>query len=74
MKHFDLRRTPAHQIILVILVLWVTLAHSSATTSYTISLANPEQHLVEVQIVLPEGLAQRQLQFPVWNALYQVRD
>jgi predicted metalloprotease with PDZ domain len=74
MKHFDLRRTPAHQMILVILVLWVTLARSSATTHYTISLANPEQHLVEVQIVLPEGSAQRELQFPVWNALYQVRD
>jgi predicted metalloprotease with PDZ domain len=74
MKHFDLRRTPAHQIILVILVLWVTLASSSATTHYTIALANPEQHLVEVQIILPEGSAQRELQLPVWNALYQVRD
>jgi len=45
-----------------------------STTNYSISLANPEQHLVEVQILLPEGLAQRELQLPVWNALYQVRD
>jgi predicted metalloprotease with PDZ domain len=37
-------------------------------------LANPEQHLVEVRILLPEGAAQRELQLPVWNALYQVRD
>jgi predicted metalloprotease with PDZ domain len=43
-------------------------------TNYTISLANREQHLVEVQIFLPEGAAQRELQLPVWNALYQVRD
>jgi predicted metalloprotease with PDZ domain len=43
-------------------------------TNYVISLAAPEQHLVEVQVFLPEGAAQRELQLPVWNALYQVRD
>ena len=42
--------------------------------SYTVSLTSPEQHLVEVQIMLPAGSAQRELQLPVWNALYQVRD
>ena len=41
---------------------------------YTIVLASPEQHLVEVQIVLAAGAAQRELQLPVWNSLYQVRD
>src|SRR5208282_1170284 len=46
----------------------------SAVTNYVISLAAPEQHLVEVQVFLPEGSAQRELQLPVWNALYQVRD
>lgn len=45
-----------------------------AITSYTVSLANPEQHLIEVQITLPEGPAERELQLPVWNALYQIRD
>jgi predicted metalloprotease with PDZ domain len=49
-------------------------APAFAETNYTISLANPDQHLVEVQILLPEGVAQRELQLPVWNALYQVRD
>ena len=44
------------------------------TVSYNISLADPEQHLVEVQIVLPAGQAEHELQLPVWNALYQVRD
>ena len=49
-------------------------ASAAAATHYTISLASPEQHLVEVQIILPEGSAQRELQLPVWNALYQIRD
>ena len=42
--------------------------------SYTVSLASPEQHLVEVQIMLPPGTDNRELQLPVWNALYQIRD
>jgi predicted metalloprotease with PDZ domain len=53
---------------------YAALATSFAATNYTISLTNPEQHLVEVKIALPNGSAQRELQLPVWNALYQVRD
>ncbi|MGC2329246.1 MAG: hypothetical protein WA604_21210, partial [Candidatus Sulfotelmatobacter sp.] len=53
-------------------------AQSSAppvpVTYYAISLAAPDQHLVQVQVFLPAGAAQRELQLPVWNALYQVRD
>jgi predicted metalloprotease with PDZ domain len=45
-----------------------------AQLSYTVSLANPEQHLVEVRITLPPGSSDRELQLPVWNALYQIRD
>jgi predicted metalloprotease with PDZ domain len=74
MKHFDLRRAPRCEIISAILLLGLTLARCGAATEYTVSLANPEQHLVEVQIILPAGSAQRELQLPVWNALYQVRD
>ncbi|MGB0010566.1 MAG: PDZ domain-containing protein [Candidatus Sulfotelmatobacter sp.] len=61
---------PIHLILLVC----VASISASATTNYTVSLTNPEQHLVEVQITLPEGSAQRDLQLPVWNALYQVRE
>jgi predicted metalloprotease with PDZ domain len=43
-------------------------------THYTISLDSPEKHLVKVQITLSAGAAQRELQLPVWNALYQIRD
>jgi predicted metalloprotease with PDZ domain len=51
-----------------------SIAQSAASVAYTVSLSSPEQHLVEVQILLPEGAAQRELQLPVWNALYQIRD
>lgn len=47
---------------------------AAAETIYNITLVSPEQHLVEVRITLPPGLAERELQLPVWNALYQVRD
>jgi predicted metalloprotease with PDZ domain len=45
-----------------------------AAVTYTISLANAEQHLAHVQVILPAGHTTRELQFPVWNALYQIRD
>src|SRR5579859_878571 len=43
-------------------------------TAYTVICTAPEQHLAQVQVVLAPGQAQRELQLPVWNALYQVRD
>ena len=43
-------------------------------TFYTVSLAQSAAHLVHVNIVLPPGAAERDLQMPVWDALYQVRD
>ena len=67
-------RRPARQIAFLTLLCCLALELSHAATNYTISLANPEQHLLEVQIILPEGSARRELQLPVWNALYQVRD
>jgi predicted metalloprotease with PDZ domain len=45
-----------------------------AQVHYTIALADAEHHLVHVRIDLPPGAASRELQLPVWNALYQVRD
>jgi predicted metalloprotease with PDZ domain len=74
MKRFRLPGIFQRRIVSFTVFLCLGLARSSAATNYTISLANPEQHLVEVQILLAEGAAQRELQLPVWNALYQVRD
>src|SRR5579863_6660283 len=50
------------------------LSAQSASVAYTVFLSIPEQHLVQVQILLPPGPADRELQLPVWNALYQIRD
>src|SRR5580692_1183492 len=65
-------------LVVALCLAWTAAAQSfappAAVTNYAISLAEPEQHLVEVQVFLPEGSAQRDLQLPVWNALYQVRD
>ena len=49
-------------------------AQSPAPIGYTIILDSPEQHLIEVQMILPPGAPVRELQLPVWNALYQIRD
>jgi predicted metalloprotease with PDZ domain len=49
-------------------------AFAAVPVHYTISLANPEKHLVAVTIDIPPGAGERELQLPVWNALYQVRD
>jgi predicted metalloprotease with PDZ domain len=45
-----------------------------ADVRYEISLANPERHLIQVTMEIPPGASSRELQLPVWNALYQVRD
>jgi predicted metalloprotease with PDZ domain len=41
---------------------------------YKVSLARSPEHLLHIEVELPAGAAQRQVQLPVWNALYQVRD
>lgn len=43
-------------------------------TAYTVSLAQAASHLVHVKIDLLPGSPERDLQMPVWDALYQVRD
>lgn len=45
-----------------------------AAIRYTVSLAHPEKHLVHVTMDIPPGTPEHDLQLPVWNALYQVRD
>jgi predicted metalloprotease with PDZ domain len=47
---------------------------SPDSVRYVISLAGAPQHLVRVKLFLPSGASERDLQLPVWNALYQVRD
>ena len=49
-------------------------ASQHAPVRYIVSLANRPEHLVEVKIILGPGASERDVQLPVWNALYQVRD
>jgi predicted metalloprotease with PDZ domain len=46
----------------------------AAGVRYTVSFAGYQDHLLRVQIELAPGSPTRQVQLPVWNALYQVRD
>jgi predicted metalloprotease with PDZ domain len=49
-------------------------AQSQASISYTVSLVDAQNSLLRIRMTLPPGEAERQIQLPVWNALYQVRD
>jgi predicted metalloprotease with PDZ domain len=74
MKHSSHPLPLAYFAIRLILLVCAPLLPAFAATNYTVTLVSPEQHQVEVRIILPEGSAERELQLPVWNALYQVRD
>lgn len=41
---------------------------------YEIDLSDPDRHLVQVTMEVPAGKRIRELQMPVWDSLYQVRD
>ncbi len=46
----------------------------AAGVRYTVSLAGYVDHIVRVQMEIAGGQPSQQVQLPVWNALYQVRD
>lgn len=62
------------RLVIPLLVAFIAIPLCFAATDYTVTLANPEEHLIDVRITLPQGAARRELQLPVWNALYQIRD
>ena len=47
---------------------------SPPVVTYVVSLAKHSRHLVHVRMEIPGGKAAIEVQLPVWNALYQVRD
>jgi len=64
-----------HRLLLIAVLLLVSGAARAATpVDYTVKLADARRHVVHVRISLPAGAAERDLQMPAWNALYQVRD
>lgn len=63
----------------ILLCACASLAQQSSSASspyirYSVSLGQPASHLLNISIALPPGAPRRDLQLPVWNALYQVRD
>jgi predicted metalloprotease with PDZ domain len=60
--------------LLVFLTICCRCALAQTPVLYTISLVDPERHLVQVTMQIPPGHETHELQLPVWNALYQVRD
>jgi predicted metalloprotease with PDZ domain len=41
---------------------------------YEVDLRHPSEHLVLVRMTVPDSSSGLQIQFPAWNALYQIRD
>ena len=62
------------RVALFLLVFVSQLSLAQPPVRYIISLADPERHLVQVTLEIPPGRDIHELQLPVWNALYQVRD
>jgi predicted metalloprotease with PDZ domain len=60
--------------LLLALALIAACSQLHATVRYTVTLADPVRHLVQVAMEIPPGRNSHELQLPVWNALYQVRD
>jgi predicted metalloprotease with PDZ domain len=58
----------------LIAALLLSACRLSAAIRYTVSLANPEQHLFHVTIEVPEVQDEVKLQMAAWNALYEIRD
>lgn len=65
-----------HQVILSALLTLAAAASCAAspTVTYVVNLTDAETHLVGVTLTVPAARAGTVLQFPAWNALYQIRD
>lgn len=49
-------------------------AQPAGTIRFKVSIKDTSLHRVHVTVTLPSGAATRDLQLPVWNATYQIRD
>jgi predicted metalloprotease with PDZ domain len=63
---------------LVVFSLWTGTARANPRTpapvSYELDLRDPGSHRVSVTMTIPDAEPSTVLQFPAWNALYQIRD
>ena len=56
------------------LLIFLLPSPAHATIRYTVSLAQPDQHLFRVTMVVPDVRDSLTVSLPAWNALYQIRD
>src|SRR5260370_30182361 len=63
-----------YQRLLIFVFLLISAAGFAAPVDYTISLSKPYEHLLHVHMHIPGTTAERDVQLPTWNTLYQVRD
>ncbi len=61
-------------LLFILLALFAVSAAAQSPIDYHVSLAKRSEHLVHVRIHVAGTSAEREVQLPVWNALYQVRD
>jgi predicted metalloprotease with PDZ domain len=66
----------AKRFLVIFLLGLAAAAHAAPAVAvdYTVSLRDYDRHLVYVRMQLAGTAAERDLQLPVWNALYQIRD
>lgn len=51
-----------------------TAGPAAPSITYVVDLSPPDSHLVGVTLTVPEAHPHTEIQFPAWNALYQIRD
>lgn len=49
-------------------------AGAASPIAYTIDLTHPDSHLVGITMTVAHARPETEIQFPAWNALYQMRD
>lgn len=65
---------PSSRAVFFLVVFLSQLSFAQQPVRYIVSLADLDRHLVQVTIEIPAGSDTHELQLPVWNALYQIRD
>jgi predicted metalloprotease with PDZ domain len=58
----------------LILLVFLQCVSMHALVRYVVTLSDPARHFVNVSMEIPPGRDTHELQLPVWNALYQIRD
>ena len=68
------RRIFTRYVVVVFLLAGPRVFAASQPIKYVLDLRNPPTHMVAVTMTVPKAPPATQIQFPAWNALYQIRD